>query len=582
MRRYSLFLIILSVMIIVGAVIVNAQQPPTPTTLFEAFILDVRTDMELLADEVFGEAERPETWTANFDLQSTNSVPDLWFDNEQLADEIFGSQERPETWFGVTSANAELLGRNVRHDLELSAENIFGGIRPDDWTGAPRRFTCNQTIQNILRMLDVEYDTRPSTPEVVADYCATVSSELESELLLVVFEGDAFGGQLPFLALALRGDLERLRDEVLGVNVLPPQWTDNREEGSPTLIADVAADLERLADIVLGSQTRPEEWSGFINGSASLSYRNLRFSLEILADIAIGDTTRPRGWQGEDPTEQCDVFTQGLYFIVTQVYAYDVSEEMLELADICPTLKSQVNFIAENPPAPEEIAGELIDENTRYLGEAQYAFAYLDVSALQYMGAMPSGTIFRAWYRNFNESSMMFVSGEDFAVFIDRRWTTMEEEVFNTLPTLDGILPLTFCDANWCNGPGPTPTPTGGGPLALLVYSTTPQPTLDASTIGETGKTQVSWNHVRVTYLLDNDVAGTVQVTIEICATPAQIACEPVISVFDNSTGTFKPIISQYNGLSVYEFRYGYNTSVVIESESFVSPDIWISDPTIR
>jgi hypothetical protein len=177
---------------------------------------------------------------------------------------------------------------------------------------------------------------------------------------------------------------------------------------------------------------------------------------------------------------------------------------------------------------------------------------------------------------------MMFVSGDDFALYIDRRWTTLAEEEFFSLPTLDGVRPLTFCDARWCNGPAPTPTPTGSGPLELLLLQTTPAapPPIDGEISGE--RVQVSWNHVRVTYLQDNAQTRTAQVALEICSETAQITCEPVIRVFDNALGTAKPVLSQFNGLNVYEFPYGYNTNLLIEGTTLVSPDVWISDPTIR
>jgi len=55
-----------------------------------------------------------------------------------------------------------------------------------------------------------------------------------------------------------------------------------------------------------------------------------------------------------------------------------------------------------------------------------------------------------------------------------------------------------------------------------------------------------------------------------------------VISVFDNNTGTGKPVLSQFNGLNVYEFTYGYISNLVIEGDTRYSQDVWISDPTIR
>jgi hypothetical protein len=40
--------------------------------------------------------------------------------------------------------------------------------------------------------------------------------------------------------------------------------------------------------------------------------------------------------------------------------------------------------------------------------------------------------------------------------------------------------------------------------------------------------------------------------------------------------------VSQYNGLNVFEFVYGYTSNLIVEGSTLTSPDIWISDPSIR
>jgi hypothetical protein len=273
----------------------------------------------------------------------------------------------------------------------------------------------------------------------------------------------------------------------------------------------------------------------------------------------------------------CDPILQNLVILLADSYGFS-TQSIPVGAGFCTEAAIQANQLAENPPAPEEGATEEADQ---FQAESQMAFTYLDPAATQYMGMMPAGTLFKAWYRNFGDSTMMFVSGDDFAVYIDRRWTTLPQEIYDRLPTTEGVKPLTFCDASWCNGPGPTPTPTGSGAIEALLDSGTPIATPNISDVqGE--KRQVSWNNIRVTYLLDNAEARTVQVALEICQDATQTDCEPVVSVFDNGTGAPKPILSQYNGLNVYEFPYGYSPNLLIEGETLFSPDIWISDPTIR
>jgi hypothetical protein len=556
--------------------------PPQQSNPFQLFILEARTDLERLANEVMGEGNRTQipSWTFNTDLDSETVVIDLWFDNEQLADQIFGLGQRPVEWFGATTNDQQLLARNARHDLELSADEVFGaGQRPAEWNGATAIYRCDRTIQNLVRLLGDIYNARPNTPESVLNYCLALSNEIESELIRVVFEA-ASESALPDLSLALRGDLERLANELLGVNERPSIWVGNVEEGSPSLVADAAADLETLADLELGNGQRPEGWTN-LTSSPLQGYRNIRFNLELLADVSLGEDVRPNGWQGANPIERCDPNQQGLILIMERNFGFVIDDTLAESENFCELTTFTANSIAENPPEPEVIPGS--DEDLRFVGESELAFTYLDQAATKYMGAMPYGTEFRAWYRNFNESTMMFVSGQDFALYIDRRWTTLPEETFVQLPTLEGVRPLTFCDANWCNGPGPTPTPTGGGPLLALVNAQTPPAQVSASEIGQLeGKTEVSWNNIRVTYLLDRADTGTVQVALEICAEPQQIACEAVINVFDNLTGTNKPVISQFNGLNVYEFRYGFNDQVVVEGSTRVANAIFLSDPTIR
>jgi hypothetical protein len=287
---------------------------------------------------------------------------------------------------------------------------------------------------------------------------------------------------------------------------------------------------------------------------------------------------RPRGWQGADPLGRCAPAVQSLVFLVERNYPFTIDDIDPTAADYCAQVAESVNSLVENPPVLD-----VVEENVRFSASSNFAFAYLDLAATEYMGIMPGGVQFRAVYRNFGESNMMFVSGLDFALWVDRRFTTIEETLFNSLPTVENADPVTYCDARWCNGPGPTPTPTGSGPLIAVLLQVTPQATPSTTEL-QTTKQLVSWDYVRVTYVQDNVGARTAQVTLEVCAQPVQAAtaCEPVLSVFDSAAGTNKPVIGQLNGLNIYEFRYGYSTNVVIEATTRYAVDVWISDPTIR
>jgi hypothetical protein len=576
-------ILFLSLWLINTAFAVPPYQLTSPENLFQVVLRDLRADMELLASRAFPGGRPPEAWTGNLDYTADNMLADLFVDNELLADQIFGAGQRPEDWIGVATYIPDLVARNIRHDLELSADEFLGfDLRPDEWIGGPLLFRCNHTLMNTVYLLDVFYNIRPRTPETVLDYCAALEDEVEDELVFDAI-GTAQLENIPELILAVRGDLERLADEVLGVNNRPEGWLRNLDIESPTLASDIVSDLEMLADVILQGQ-RPETWITSGGLSQIASYRTMRFNLELLADRALGVGRRPNGWQGESEIFRCQPNVQNLVALTERAYNYTLPVTDAIGPAYCAQVLASVNFAVENPPRPEEIdAAE--EAALEFTAESRNAFAYLDQAAIQYMGVLPWGTGFRAWYRNFGESSMMFVSGEEFAVYIDRRWTTMEQEAFDRLPTLDGVQPLTFCDANWCNGPAPTPTPTGSGPLLEIIFAGTPPAevgppvTPDADT---TGKRLVNWNHIRVNYLLNREDIGRVQVSLEICEEPNQVVCEPVVSVFDITLNAPVPVVSLSGGLNVYELPFGYSTNYAIEGTTLFSNDIWINDPSLQ
>ena len=588
-RSRRLLLLVAALLLINGSI----AAAPTQQTIanVQQFTFAIRADLSIAANEVFGEGVRPENWTDNIDNTSRTYVSDLWFDNELLANEVFGENRRPPQWIGVTVDVADILARNVRHDLEQSADQIFGvEQRPAGWNGADPIFSCPRTVQNILDVAEENFSFSAQTPEDAFGYCTLVEAELR-DFLIAERELLPVDEVLDELILAARGDIERLANEVYGVNERPIGWAGNTDINSPLLLTDNYADLGLLTDTVLGANIRPDGWIGLITDSRPETWRNLRHDLELLADVAVPDFPsiegeRPRGWQNDDPLLTCPLPTQDLVISLEVAFIEEGATfdrtTIPDDDDYCANLLAAANNFAEKPPLSD--IDLLLAEGGPLIFESEIAFAYLDVSALEYLGAMPLGVEFRAWYRNFNDSTMMFVSGNDFAVFIDRRFTTLPQDVFDRLPTLEGVRPLTFCDADWCNGPGPTPTPTGGAIESLLLFETpeiilSPTP---AGGVDAASKTQVNFENVRITYLSDNTETRSAQVTLELCleiAVPA--TCEPVISVFNQTEGVARPIVRQQNGLNVYDFPYGYTADVLIESETLVSNDIFVSDPAL-
>jgi hypothetical protein len=565
-----------------------AQLAPDQVPLF-----DTRVDLEITADAVFG-VERPAGWTGNINVNTLGFVIDLWVDNEILADSIFGAGVRPSGWLGagVGTPSTLTLARNVRQDLELSADAFFGaGVRPPEWRGAPPIVRCGRALQNTLIMLDRFYGIRSTTPESALDYCRAVLIEIEPALIELAFDRpDASGRRLDPIGLlgAVRGDLERAADELLGLNVRPEGYSPepNRDPLTPNFKDDLARDLTVLADFQFGFGQRPAGWIVIVpppadDFAAALYFRR---DLELFAAAALeprfGAGFRPTGWQASG-LQRCDVATQALTALAADNYNFEIDAFDPAAADYCAQVDAAVNALVENPPVIDVVD---TPQERRLRAESRFAFAYLDAGATQYMGIMPGGTEFRAVYRNFGQSRMMFVTSPRFAVFVDYRFTTLPEEIFNNLPTLEGQSLAPFCDDVWCSGPGPTPTPTGSGALIAVLVQSTPVATPDTTTL-QTVKRLVSWNFIRVTYLQDNLSTRTAQVTLEICTQPAanpSNSCQPVISIFDNAAGVPRPILGQANGLNIYELNYGYTSTLLIEGETLYSNDVWISDPTIR
>lgn len=586
MRRPHLLracvLLIAALVLVVPVLAQQNQATQLDLIVDQDFMFDVRSDLETLADTAFGAETRPDGWRANFDMTTANAAPDLWYDAELLADAIFGPGVRPAGWMGATTVSQAALVRNVRHDLEMMATQAFATTaRPDSWRGSAPIFTCDRTLQNLVFVLGNFYRIVPQTAESALNYCDSLRAEVEDELINLLFGTPDADGVLvnvnELLGLA-RGDLERVADEELGLNTRPAGYVGNRDETSPGFVGDLFLDLTTLADLEFGQGERPAGWIGALSTTPGANYLMLRHDIEQFTDAALGFGTRPTGWQGTNPLERCQPAVNQLATLVQQNFELTFNDLDPAAPDFCAQIEAAANAVVENPPVMDEVEAEI-----RFNATSNYAFSYLDVAALDYMGIMPGGTPFRAVYRNFGDSNMMFVAGEEFALYLDRRFTTLPETIFNSLPTLEGVDPIAFCDARWCNGPGPTPTPTGSGPLENLLFSSTPHPTPNPGQLQET-KQLVSWNYVRVTYVQDNPVTRSAQVTLELCQQPAQnaVACEPVLTVFNTQTAAFLPPIGQFNGLNVYELPYGYSTNVVIESQNFFANDVWISDPTIR
>ncbi|MDZ4767871.1 MAG: hypothetical protein SGJ24_01995 [Chloroflexota bacterium] len=152
---------------------------PLPTTLgleqiaALPILAAARADMELLATESIGTAQRPIGWTGATDPADPDLPIKVRLDLELLAGSLNGDA-RPPGWFGVVASVPIGIARDIRHDLELLADQVIGtsGIRPAGWQGDNPIFRCGRATQAILTMLEADNLTI-LVDFSQADYCLT-------------------------------------------------------------------------------------------------------------------------------------------------------------------------------------------------------------------------------------------------------------------------------------------------------------------------------------------------------------------------------------------------------------------------
>jgi hypothetical protein len=140
-------------------------EPPTPTpgptatpaVSPETFLwLDVRRDLEILADDRLGVLQRPQGWTGTDTPWTSPDLPLLTrLDLELLATAIINPDVRPTGWIGTVASTAFAVARDGRHDLELLADLVYGrDQRPQGWTGADPLLKCSRATQTLINLLE--------------------------------------------------------------------------------------------------------------------------------------------------------------------------------------------------------------------------------------------------------------------------------------------------------------------------------------------------------------------------------------------------------------------------------------------
>ncbi|MBN8637349.1 MAG: hypothetical protein J0M07_18635 [Anaerolineae bacterium] len=121
-------------------------------------LLRDRVDLDLLAEQIYGFAERPAGWTGEIDPNNSQLALLIRYDLELLAAARLGPDARPEGWFGGVVSVPLAFARDIRHDLELLADLVMGTatIRPAGWQGDDPLMRCDRTTQALITVLNAE------------------------------------------------------------------------------------------------------------------------------------------------------------------------------------------------------------------------------------------------------------------------------------------------------------------------------------------------------------------------------------------------------------------------------------------
>jgi hypothetical protein len=129
-------------------------------------------DIDLLATQAIGTAQRPVGWSSTADLNDPDLPIKVRLNLELLAT-LIGGDARPAGWFGVVGTVPIGIARDIRHDLELLADGVLGtsAIRPAGWQGDNPIYRCGRATQAILILLEAQNLTIP-VDFTQPDYCA--------------------------------------------------------------------------------------------------------------------------------------------------------------------------------------------------------------------------------------------------------------------------------------------------------------------------------------------------------------------------------------------------------------------------
>ncbi|MCC7210125.1 MAG: hypothetical protein IT323_22670 [Anaerolineae bacterium] len=192
---------------------------------------------------------------------------------------------------------------------------------------------------------------------------------------------------------------------------------------------------------------KPGLWAGLALGlfTAVLTLTHLFSGAAVPAAAQIRQTPTPIG-------VECGRTITAIATLLRRDHDFDAATRPGS-GDYCARLETEIAVFIEAllaDPTAEGISGQ-----------SRGAFAFIDFGARQFVGEIPQGAAFKAVARNaLPDSTMIYVVGPDYAVFVDYNFTTLSANEFASLPDYrdytGGIRPN--CEASWCRMPGPRPT----------------------------------------------------------------------------------------------------------------------------
>lgn len=155
-------------------------EPEQPIVIFsgnaESILTALTNDIVVIATQISG-IQRPEGFQDNLSLEDPQLPILLRLNVEILAGVQYGADARPDNWFGAVPSSQLSIIRDVRHDIEVLANDVYGESRPATWIGDNPVYSCDRTTQALIGLLETTGAFALSVPANASDFCQQAAQE---------------------------------------------------------------------------------------------------------------------------------------------------------------------------------------------------------------------------------------------------------------------------------------------------------------------------------------------------------------------------------------------------------------------